>query len=96
MHVVESTPDWVETVADFLFENLPTATDRDGWNHMYSTSYQIGCMALVALGYAEERDWGAVPRDDPISPEILPRWDDVCISVLRLANQQNLLERIRF
>lgn len=88
---MDETPDWAEAATEFLSENMPTATDRDGWNHMSSTAYEIGCMALVALGQADERDWGAVPRKNPIKPKVLPRWDDICIAVLRLANQQNQL-----
>ncbi|MGC3936383.1 hypothetical protein ACOTTU_01105 [Roseobacter sp. EG26] len=82
---------WREDVAHFLAETLPEASDRPGWNDKASTAYQIGCMALVKLGFANATDWGAVPKDVPELPKIMPRWDDVCISVLWLANQQNTL-----
>lgn len=82
---------WRGDVAHFLAGNLPKATDRPGWRDMASTAYQIGCMALVKLGYADATDWGAVPKDAPELPATTPRWDDICISVLWLANQQNKL-----
>ncbi|MBD3756275.1 MAG: hypothetical protein IE937_11680 [Gammaproteobacteria bacterium] len=78
-------------VAHFLAETLPKASDRPGWNDMASTAYQIGCMALVKLGFADATDWGAAPKDVPEQPATMPRWDDICISVLWLANQQNKL-----
>jgi pellino protein len=58
---------------------------------MASTAYQIGCMGLVGLGYAVSTEWGAIPKEPPVHPKVLPRWDDICILVLWLANQQNLL-----
>lgn len=84
---------WDDPVAAFLRATLPVESDeRKGWNHLCSTAYQIGCMALVALGEATWEVWGAVPRDPPVRPEVLPRWDDVSVAVLWLAQQQNLLE----
>jgi len=56
------------------------------------TAYQIGCDALVALGQAEATDWGAIPHAHPRLPDILPRWDDICVAVLFMATQNNLLE----
>ncbi len=82
---------WRLDVAHFLAGNLPKATERPGWHDMASTAYQIGCMALVKLGFADATDWGAVPKDSPELPATMPRWDDICISVLWLANQQNKL-----
>lgn len=82
---------WRNEVAHFLKKTLPKATDRPGWHDMASTAYQIGCMALVKLGFANATDWGAVPKDVPELPTTMPRWDDLCISVLWLANQQNKL-----
>lgn len=84
--------DWTADVIGFLSSNLPTAFDRDGWHHMFSTAYQIGCEALVALGQAQETEWGALPLENPRLPSVLPRWDDVSVSVLWLAEQQNKLE----
>ncbi|WP_295537324.1 hypothetical protein [uncultured Thioclava sp.] len=82
---------WAPVVIDFLSNNLPRDGDRGGWNHKFSTAYQIGCEALVALGYAEETDWGAVPLANSMFPNPLPRWDDICVAVLGLAEQQNKL-----
>lgn len=82
---------WAPVVIDFLSSNLLRDGDRGGWNHMFSTAYQIGCEALVALGHAEETDWGAVPLANPMLPGQLPRWDDICVAVLGLAEQQNKL-----
>jgi hypothetical protein len=83
--------DQATAVVAFLSRALPRLEHDEGWDHMFSTAYQIGCQALAALGYAEETDWGAVPRKDARLPDILPRWDDICVSVLWLAHQQNLL-----
>lgn len=82
---------WRNDVAHFLAGTLPKDADRPGWNDMASTAYQIGCMALVKLGFADATDWGAVPKDAPELPAAMPRWDDICISVLWLAKQQNKL-----
>ena len=87
----DNYPEWAIKAAEFLSENLPRATDRPGWNDMASTAYQIGCMSLARLGFADKTEWGAIPKDYPKRPEILPRWDDICISVLWLADQQNKL-----
>ena len=71
--------------ATFLKNTLPKRTE--GWDHGYTTAYQIGCEALAALGVAEETLWGAVPRDEPRIPDRLPRWDDTCIAVTWVAEQ---------
>lgn len=89
--MVVDDPNWRDGAAQFLAENLPKASDRPGWNDMASTAYQIGCSALVRLGYADATDGGATPRSAPEQPETAPRWDDICISVLWLARQQNKL-----
>jgi hypothetical protein len=89
--MVDNHPEWAKAAAEFLSKNLPKARDRPGWNDMASTAYQIGCMGLVKLGFADATDWGAIPKDHPELPETLPRWDDICISVLWLAQQQSKL-----
>jgi len=83
--------DWTTDVIGFLSQNLPIQNDGEGWDHMSSTAYQIGCEALVALGQAHETKWGAIPRKNPQLPNVLPRWNDVCVAILWLANQQNKL-----
>lgn len=82
---------WATEVIDFLSCNLPSRGHSKGWDHKSSTAYEIGCEALVALGYAEETKWGAKPLADPKCPSTLPRWDDICVAVLGLAQQQNKL-----
>ncbi|OIQ34863.1 MAG: hypothetical protein BM559_05260 [Roseobacter sp. MedPE-SWchi] len=82
---------WADEVVAFLAENLPRDPEREGWNDMAMTAYQIACEAMIALGQAEARKWGAAPLADPVQPEVLPRWDDICIAVLGLAAQHRLL-----
>ncbi|MEM9147862.1 MAG: hypothetical protein AAGC57_16890 [Pseudomonadota bacterium] len=83
--------DLVPDVVRFASRHLPARGDQDGWDHHFSTAYQIGCSVLVALGHATETVWGAVPRAISEPPSALPRWDDVCLSVLWLAEQQRRL-----
>lgn len=83
--------DWLKDVGNFLVGNLPVSLEGEGWDHMFLSSYQISCMALVALGRAEETQWGAIPRPSPPVTMVLPRCDDVCVVVLRLAEQQDML-----
>jgi hypothetical protein len=82
-------------ISGFLMANLPRLDQEDGWDHMFSTAYQIGCMALAALGNAEETTWGALRRAVPLVPDVLPGWDDICVAVLWLACQQNRLTYLR-
>ena len=83
---------WPMDVIDFLSRNIPFSLEgTGGWEDVSMTAYQIGCEALVALGHADEAGYGAAPRNNPRLPDVLPRWDDVCVAVLYLATQQNLL-----
>lgn len=82
-----TSPGWTTDVVRFLTQNLPSE-DGKSWDHMFSSAYQMGCELLVALGHAEETDWGAVARAKPRLPEPLPRWDDVCVAAVNLAEQQ--------
>lgn len=91
MYVNPWVPDWTIDVIDFLSLNLPPSVGGEGWDHMFTTAYEIGCEALVALGHAKEAERGAIARQTPQLPEILPRWDDVCVAVLWLAEQQGKL-----
>ena len=75
----------------FLSGVLPPAEEGSGWEHMSCSACQMGCEALVALGHAEETEWGAVPREPAQLPSVLPRWDDICIAVLGLAEQHSRL-----
>ncbi|WP_258551973.1 hypothetical protein [Paracoccus versutus] len=76
----------------FIEANLPTLDRKGGeWDHMFTTPYQFGCEALIALGQAEETGRGARPLAHPRLPDILPRWDDICVTVLSLAHQRGQL-----
>ena len=83
---------WIPPVIRFIEANLPVL-DRKGeeWDHMFTSPYQFGCDALIALGQAEETGRGARPLAHPRLPDILPRWDDICVTVLSLAHQRGLL-----
>lgn len=83
---------WIPLVIHLIEANLPVL-DRKGeeWDHMFTSAYQFGCDALIALGQAEETGRGARPLPRPRLPDILPRWDDICVTVLSLANQCGLL-----
>lgn len=80
-------PDWAEAAARFLTQNLRRHPDSPGWNDVALTAYQIGCDGLVKLGLADRTRYGAEPKDKPELPAILPRWDDIAVSVLWLAEQ---------
>jgi hypothetical protein len=83
--------DWTAEVIGFLARNLPASRYRVGWEHNFLSAYQMGCMALAALGQAKKTVDGAVPLENPRLPQVLPRWDDVCVAVLWLADQQDML-----
>jgi hypothetical protein len=92
----ELTPKVAEAVVAFVREAWPLDPRNDpprgGWDHMFSTSTQIACMALVALGQAEDAGWGASPKPEPRLPEVLPFWEDVAVAVLWLAQQIGRIE----
>lgn len=62
----DMTPAMVGTVVAFLRGPWPLDreldTSRACWIHDFSTTYQIACMALVALGEAEATEWGSLAR----------------------------------
>lgn len=84
---------WAEPVVAFLAHFTPREPDGE-WEDYASTSYEIACAALVALGQADATETGARPRQPPIIPALLPRWDDICVSVLWLAEQQRLIQYV--
>lgn len=89
-------PDWTDATIGFLRANLPRTPLEDGvetfgWDHMFSSAYQFGCSALVALGQATETPWGAIQRHPPTLPDPLPRWDDLCCAILALASQHSAI-----
>src|SRR5690606_26454461 len=83
---------WIPPVIRFIEAYLPVL-DRKGeeWDHMFTTAYQFGCDALIALGQAEETGRGARPLAHPRLPDVLTRGDDICVTVLSLAHQRGLL-----
>jgi pellino protein len=79
--------DWPSAVIAFLKDSLPVASRSPlTWSDDSMTAFQNGCDALVALGQAERIGSGALAKDCPKLPEILPHWDDLCLTVLGLAN----------
>ncbi|NEH32583.1 hypothetical protein ELI49_04250 [Rhizobium ruizarguesonis] len=79
--------DWPSAAIEFLKESLPVASQSPlKWSDDSMTAYQFGCDALVALGQAERFGPGALAKDCPTLPETLPRWDDICVTVLGLAH----------
>ncbi|MDQ6433828.1 hypothetical protein RB623_07145 [Mesorhizobium sp. LHD-90] len=83
--------DWATAAGNYLARNQQLSDDGKSWDHTFTSAYEMSCEALAALGYAEETDRGAVPLKDPRLPEVLPRWDDVCAVVLKLADQRGQL-----
>jgi hypothetical protein len=83
---------WPTVAANYLARNQQLSDDGKSWDHSCTSAYQMSCEALAALGYAEETDRGAIPLKTPALPEILPRWDDVCVVVLKLADQRGQLQ----
>lgn len=89
-HLAPAT--WILPVIRFIEANLPVLhPGGKEWDHMFTSAYQFGCDALIALGQAEETGRGARPLAHPRLPDILPRWDDICVTVLSLASQCGLL-----
>jgi len=84
------TAEWVGPVIEFLAANLPGSRES-GWQHHFVTAFQIACEALVAMGQADETIDGAVPRENPELPAILPRCDDVAVAVIFLAAENGLI-----
>lgn len=91
MASAKELPDWSVAAAQFLTRELPKHPDHDGWSDNAMTTYQIGCEGLAVLGYAETTGWRARALDQPRTPAAVPRWDDICITVLWLASQHHLL-----
>lgn len=83
--------DWAPSVVSFLSDRIPMYQPGE-WSHAYISAYEMGCEALAALGQAKEVDGGAIALPDPELPKILPRWDDICIAILTLADQVRELD----
>lgn len=82
---------WARPVAEFLSYNIPY-NHEVGWQHSHMTAYEVGCVALVALGQAHGTVGGAKPRRFPERPSSPPRWDDISTTVLYVATQTNQLQ----
>ncbi|MEP3231769.1 MAG: hypothetical protein ABJN04_15560 [Hyphomicrobiales bacterium] len=82
---------WTNEVIAFLSSNIRRLDDNSGWDHVFISAYQMGCMALIELGQAYEEDARVYRIESPKVPTILPRWDDVCFAVLVVARQNGLI-----
>ncbi len=81
------TPHMREATADYLMNTLPPR-GREGWEDMAMTAWQFGCEALVALGYAQEKKWGASRITPAEPPTDMPRWDDIAWVVINVMDQR--------
>lgn len=73
-------------VAKYLVANGPGFSS--GYlDHGCETAWELACDALVALGYWIEAPRGVRLLPSPVSPSVLPRWDDICCVVLSVAEQ---------
>lgn len=83
---------WAAEVITFLLDTIPGSVDNDEeFDHRFVSAYQMGCEALSALGQAEETHHGARLLAAAQTPGIWPRWDDICVVILKLAQQPDLL-----
>ena len=84
----------IPSIAKFFVENLTTLPFASGTvlDHAYISANQHATEALVEFGWAKDTSRGAVLLDEPDEPEILPRWDDICVTVIKLAGQSMTLE----
>lgn len=74
-----------EAVAEYLIRVFPGSEQER--QHSYISAWQMAAEALDALGYADETSWGFVLHENPVEPEVLPRWDDASVVVLLAAEQ---------
>ena len=80
----------MRVVGDFVGRNIPRDCDGD-WDHSFTSAFQMGCELLDALGLAQETGRGATPSSAPQLPPIPPRWDDTCVTILKLCEQSGQL-----
>jgi hypothetical protein len=73
-------------VATYLVANAPRSSSGH-IDHGCESAWEMACDALEALGYATEAPRGARLIPSPVSPVVLPRWDDACCVVLSVAEQ---------
>jgi len=79
---------WIQRVTAYLRRAVPRRETGE-WEHDFSSAYQMGVMALVGFGQAEETKSGAIELARPKLPDTSPRWDDTCCAVLSLMLQHN-------
>jgi len=77
---------WTQYVITYLRQAIPERKTGE-WDHYFTSAYQMGVMALIALGQAEETKSGAIELARPKLPDTPPRWDDICCAVLSLMMQ---------
>jgi pellino protein len=77
-------------VAEFLVGHTPGADGE--LEHSHITAWQLACEALAALGHVTETSRGARLLPSPRLPARLPRWDDTCCVVLKVAVQAGSLK----
>jgi len=84
---------WMTPLGEWLEANLTTAPDEfgNGWQDYAMSAYQMGCMALEKLGRAKQEKWGASALKQPETPDVAPRWDDICAAVLGAMDQRSLI-----
>lgn len=78
-------------VIGLFSQNVPMLDQNGDWHDMHNTAYQIACEAMAALGHAEETEWGARPVPEPRLPYEMPRWDDICVAVIKMARQLHFI-----
>ena len=84
----------IPPIAKFFVKNLTTLPFAGGTelDHGYISANQHATEALVEFGWAKDSPRGAVLLAEPDQPEILPRWDDICVTVIKFAGQSMMLE----
>ena len=91
---VKPVAPWASPVSEFLMRHLPRAAlhGADEWDHMAISAYELSCAALVTFGIAETTPGGGARRlERPRSGLSGPRWDDICLVVLSMADQAGKL-----
>jgi len=83
----------IQPVATFLAQSMTTAPCVGGTelDHACISAFEMATEALIALGWAKDIPRGAVLLARPVQPEIMPRWDDICVIVLKVSDQSMTL-----
>lgn len=85
--------DFIKPIATYFAQSMTTAPCVGGTelDHGCISAFQMATDALIALGWAKTIPRGAVLLSQPISPEIMPRWDDICAIALKVSDQRMTL-----